>query len=93
MAGRLPLLCVLLLLLLITVFVKNVSPLLMYDRQTLLNIRDSLIKPTIYGYRGQSKTLPLFLASVPHYLQRLPVHLPRKRRHRKRGNEAVHSSD
>lgn len=37
-AGRLPLLTVLLLLLLISLFVKNLSPLLVYDRQTLLNM-------------------------------------------------------
>ncbi|XP_041816954.1 uncharacterized protein LOC121623656 [Chelmon rostratus] len=32
--------------------------------------------------------LPPFLASVPHYLRRLPVPPPRKRRHRKRGKRS-----
>ncbi|KAJ0033693.1 hypothetical protein NQD34_000800 [Periophthalmus magnuspinnatus] len=87
-ACRLPLLRILLLLLLLSFFVKNVSPLLTYDRQTLLKIRDSLVKPSIHGFSGQSKTLPPLLASIPHYLLRLPAPLPRKSRHRRRGKRS-----
>ncbi|KAK7883879.1 hypothetical protein WMY93_027002 [Mugilogobius chulae] len=44
---------------------QDVTTLLVYDRHTLLNLRDSITKSTTTGFSGQSKTLPPFLASVP----------------------------
>lgn len=85
MTGHLSLFHILLLLLLISLFVNNVSPLLVYDHQTFLDICDSVIKPRIYDWSGQSEMLPPFLASVPHYLRCLPVPLPCKHCHRKWG--------
>lgn len=92
LAGRLPLLCVLLLLLILSHFAQNVSPLLVYDRQTLLNIRNSVVKPTICGSSGQSKTPPPFLSSVPSHLWRVSCPLPtinRYRRRSRRGSRLV----
>lgn len=90
MACRLPLLRVLIFSLLLSLFIKNVSSILMHDRLTLLYIRDSTTKPNIYGSSGQSKTLPPYLASVPQDLWPCPCSAstqepPQKTRKTKRG--------
>lgn len=64
-AGRLPLLPFLCIVLFLASFVHNVSPLLVYDRLTLFNIRDSVDKLLIQGFSGQPKTPPPVLASIP----------------------------
>lgn len=65
--------------------VRSVSPLLVYDRLTLLNIRKSLEKLPICGFAGHSKRLPPYLESIPPYLWRPSCWLPRNSRRRKRG--------
>lgn len=84
LASRLPPLCVLLLLSILSHFAQNVSPLLVYDRQTLLNIRNYVVKPSICGFSGQSKMPLPFLSSVPSYLWRVPCLLPAINHYRKR---------
>ncbi|XP_049460938.1 uncharacterized protein LOC125906366 [Epinephelus fuscoguttatus] len=63
----------------------RVLPMLVYDRLTLLNIRDSLEKRPICGSDGHSKIPPPFLASIPPQLRRLSCWLSRNSRRRRRG--------
>ncbi|CAJ1066752.1 uncharacterized protein LOC125906366 [Xyrichtys novacula] len=85
LAVRLPLLIVLLFILCSLFVARIVSPLRVYDRLTLLNIRDSVGKSIICGSDGHSKTPPPLLASIPPHLRRLSCCLPRKSRRRRRG--------
>lgn len=84
-ARRLPLLGLLLICLFLLLVTRNVSPLLVYDRLTLLSICNSVEKVPIYGSVGQSATLPPFIASIPAYLWREPCLPLRRNRRRKRG--------
>lgn len=60
------------------------SPLLVYDRLTLLSIRNSVEKVPIYDSVGQlTGTPPPFLTSIPAYLWRQPC-LPLQRNSRRR---------
>ncbi|KAK5851193.1 hypothetical protein PBY51_002007 [Eleginops maclovinus] len=63
----------------------KVSSLLVYDRLSLLKIHDSVDRPPIQDFNDQTKPLPPVLASLPSYLWRLPVRLPRNSRRRRRG--------
>ncbi|XDV29214.1 hypothetical protein PO909_032357 [Leuciscus waleckii] len=87
-ARRLPLLRSLFIFLFLLLISQNVSPLLVYDRLTLLTIGNSTdYTSPIYSFGKQSKTSPPFLASIPAYLQRQPCLLPRnnKNKNRRRG--------
>ncbi|XDV46760.1 hypothetical protein PO909_016600 [Leuciscus waleckii] len=73
---------------LVSEYIFSVSALLVYDRQTLFNIRltvDILSERHDLGDRWTSK-LPPLLSDIPEYLRRSPaVVLPRKKRYRRRG--------
>ena len=84
LAGRLPLLSVLLFFLCLLFVARIVSPLQVYDRLTPLNIRDSFEKLPICGSDGHSTLPPPLLASIPPHLRRLSCWLPRNNRHRRR---------
>lgn len=86
-AGRhlLRLLCVFLLL--VTLVIHTVNTLLVYDRQTLLDLRISAKNLVNFDSYGQ-KTLPPFLSDFPSYLCHTPVPLPRRKCHRRRGKRS-----
>lgn len=66
-AGRLPLLPFLCIVLFLLLLAHNVSPLLVYDHLTLWNIGDSVDKLLIQGFSGPPKTLlPLLASILPH---------------------------
>lgn len=83
-ACRLSLLRFLLIFLFLLLITQNVSPLLVYDRLTLLTIGKSGYISSIYGTDEQSKIPPPFLESIPAFLQRQPCFLPRKNKNRRR---------
>ena len=81
----LQLLCVFLLLL--TLVAHFVNTLLVYDRQTLLDLRitaKNLVKFDHYG----RKTDPHFLSDIPTYLRRTLAPPPRRKRHRRQGKRS-----
>lgn len=65
-------------------FYRTVS-LLVYDRLCLLQICDSVVDLPIQDFYGWTTPPPPVLASVPPYLWRPPVRLPRNSRCRRRG--------
>lgn len=71
-AGRLPLQPFLYIVLFLLLLAQNVSPLLVYDRLTLLNIGQSVGKLPIHDFIGQPKSPSPLLALIPPYLPRLP---------------------
>lgn len=68
MAGRLPLLPFLCIVLVLLLIAPNVSPLLVYDRLSLLNIGQSVGKLPIHDFIAQPKSPPPLLALIPPYL-------------------------
>lgn len=71
-AGRLPLLPFLCIVLFLLLLAHNVTSLLVYERRTFLNIRDSVDKVPIEGFSGRPKTPPLLFLSLPPHLWRPP---------------------
>ena len=84
-AGRLPLLPFLCIVLFLSLLSNKVSSLLVYDRPGLLKICDSVDKPPIQDFNDQSKPPLPVLVSVPSYPWRLPGQLPGNSCHRRRG--------
>lgn len=91
-ASRLPLLpflYIIMYIILYSIFLlllaQNVSPLLLYDSLTLLNIRDSVGKLPIHDFIEQPKSLPPLLALIPPYLRCPPTGLLRYSCRRRRG--------
>lgn len=85
LACHLPLLGLLLFYLCLLLVTRSVSMLRVYDRLTLLNIRQSLEKLPIGGSDGHSKSPPPFLASIPSFLRHPSCRLPHRSRRRRRG--------
>ena len=89
-AGRqllqlLQLFCVFLLFL--TLVAHTVNTLLVYDRQTLLDLRVTAKNPVKFGYY-RSKTDPHFLSDIPTYLRRNLAPSPRRKQHRRQGKRS-----
>ncbi|GAA6074940.1 uncharacterized protein LOC113038370, partial [Tachysurus ichikawai] len=82
-AGRLFSLALIVFVLFLLATFNNVDSLLVYDRQTLLNIRANIENMLIYN-SGGSKTSP-HLHDLPAYLCRKPLPAQKKKRHRRRG--------
>ncbi|XP_025757021.1 uncharacterized protein LOC109200448 isoform X1 [Oreochromis niloticus] len=78
----LPLLC-----LFVLFFIARVNPLLMYNRQTLLDLRLVASDLTNTTYTGH-KTLPPFLAGIPANLCRTLAPASRRKRFRRRGKRS-----
>lgn len=85
MACRIPLLSLLMFIFSILFKIQNASSLLMYDRLTLLKIRDFVNNLPVHGTNGHSNTPPPFLESIPAYLRCPTSPRPRKKRHKRRG--------
>lgn len=83
-ACRLLLLVPLVFVLFLSTICKNVDSLLVYDRQTLLNIRSATNDLVNYDRSEQRTSLP-FASTIPFYLWRAPVPLFWRRRYRRRG--------
>lgn len=69
-------------------FYRTVSFLLVYDCLCVPQIRDSVVDLPIQDFYDWMKPPPPVLASVPPYLWRPPVRLPRNSRCRRRGRRA-----
>lgn len=78
----LPLLC-----LFVLFFIARVNPLLMYNRQTLLDLRLVASDLTNTTYTGH-KTLPPFLCGIPANLCRTLAPASRRKRFRRRGKRS-----
>ena len=65
----------------------TVNALLVYDRQTLLDLRSSATDIIKFDHNGY-ETLPPFLSDSPAYLRRAPAPPPRRKRHRRRGKRS-----
>ena len=74
-------------LLFVILVAQTVNTLLVYDRQTLLDLRISAKNLINFDYYGQ-KTLPPFLLDIPTHLCRTPALPPRQKRHRRRGKRS-----
>lgn len=86
-ACRLLLLVPLVFVLFLSTVCKNVDSLLVYDRQTLLNIRSATNDLVNYDQSEQRTSLP-FVSAIPFYLWCTPVPLFRRRRYRHRGKRS-----
>lgn len=84
-ASRLPLLPVLCIVLFLLFLIRDVSPLLVYDRLTLLNLRDFAEKLPNQGFSRRPNIPPPLLASIPPHLWHFPSGSLRNSRRRRRG--------
>ncbi|XP_049891926.1 uncharacterized protein LOC126384729 isoform X1 [Epinephelus moara] len=89
-AGRLSALLGLVFAVVFNIFCQDVSALLVYDRQALIDIKTSHEKLLMFDYGDRTSSPPPFLASIPAYLCRSPVLWKRcSRRRGKRGGVLV----
>ncbi|GAA6086568.1 uncharacterized protein LOC116976515 [Tachysurus ichikawai] len=86
-ARRLFLLTLCIFLLFVSFIVQNVNTLLVYDRQTLLDLRVRAKGFVKFDYGGH-KTLPPLLSGIPAYLCRVPASYSRGKRYRRRGKHS-----
>lgn len=84
-AGCLLLLVVWMFVVFLLTVLNTADSLLVYDRQTLLDLR--LSAKDLVKFGGHKTLLPL-LSGIPAYLCRLPAPYPRRKRHRRRGKRS-----
>lgn len=81
----LPLLCVFLMFL--SLFTSKIESLLVYDRQSLLDLQQNFRYLSAF-YRGEKKILPPHLSEIPTHLLRVSALPCRRKRFRRRGKRS-----
>lgn len=70
-----------------SIFIQNISSLLVYNRQVLFNIQSSVEELSRQVSGGQGTRVPPFLANVPKIFRCLPFVPPQTKCHRRWGKQ------